>query len=119
IDITVADDGIGISGEHQKSIFDKFFQVPSDTPAREGSGLGLAIAKRLVEQHGGKIAVESALGHGSHFTFSLPLAPQTIAQPDRSASIPNRVAAKRRRKRLNVALVEDNPSTRVMMEAML
>jgi CheY-like chemotaxis protein/two-component sensor histidine kinase len=119
IEITVADTGIGISTEDQKSIFDKFYQVPSATPVREGSGLGLAIAKRLVEQHGGKIVVESEPGHGSRFTFSLPLPPETIAQPDQPAATPDHRVAKRRSKRLNVALVEDHPSTRVMMEAML
>ena len=119
IDISVADNGVGISAEDQKSIFDKFFQVPSTTPVREGSGLGLAIAKRLVEQHGGKIWVESEPDHGSRFTVSLPLRPEMISPPDRPANTADHGVSKRRRKRLDVVLVEDNPSSRVMMEAML
>jgi len=119
IDIAVADDGIGISSEDQKSIFDKFFQVPSATPVPEGSGLGLAIAKRLVEQHGGKIVVESEPSHGSRFTFTLPQPPGTVAQVVRPGATPDHRVGKRRRKLLNVALVEDHHSTRVMMEAML
>ena len=82
--LTVADNGIGISSEDQNSIFDKFYQVPSATPVREGSGLGLAIAKQLVEQHGGKIWVDSAPGNGSRFTFSLPLPPIPVSELDRS-----------------------------------
>lgn len=118
VDITVADNGIGISSENQKLIFDKFYQVPSTAPMREGSGLGLAIAKRLVEQHSGKIWVESQPGSGSRFTFSLPLPPETVILPDRPADSPGHSAA-RKPQRMHVALVEDNPSTRVMMQAML
>jgi PAS domain S-box-containing protein len=71
--VSVTDTGIGIRLEDQKVIFDEFRQV--DGPAgttQEGTGLGLAITKRLVEQLGGQISVESALGKGSRFTFTLP-----------------------------------------------
>jgi len=115
---TVADTGIGISLEDQKSIFDKFHQVQSDTPVREGIGLGLAITKRLVEQHGGRIRVDSESGHGSQFTFTLPLPSGAAAEPDRPpAAVASFATASGRL--LNVALVEDNPSARVMMEAIL
>src|SRR3984885_10257340 len=70
--VSVTDTGIGIRLEDQKVIFDEFRQV--DGPAgttQEGTGLGLAITKRLVEQLGGQISVESALGKGSRFTFPL------------------------------------------------
>lgn len=117
--LTVADNGIGISSEDQNSIFDKFYQVPSATPVREGSGLGLAITKRLVEQHGGKIWVESEPGHGSHFTFSLPLPSGPSSELDRSSNTTETGISKGHARPLNVALVEDNPSARVLMEAML
>src|ERR1700723_1087707 len=71
--VSVTDTGIGIRPEDQKVIFDEFRQV--DGPAgttQEGTGLGLAITKRLVEQLGGQISGESALGKGSRFTITLP-----------------------------------------------
>ena len=71
--ITVKDNGIGISKENQKNIFDKFNQVvDSHSEVKGGSGLGLTIVKQLVELHGGTIYVESELGKGSMFTIILP-----------------------------------------------
>lgn len=72
--LEVEDTGIGIDPLNHKLIFDKFFRVrqPDDFPVREGSGLGLSIAKGLVEAHGGKITVTSALGKGSSFKVVLP-----------------------------------------------
>ncbi len=70
--ITVADNGIGIPAEQHEAIFSRFHQVASTTRGvREGTGLGLAITKTLVEQMGGRIWVESEVGQGSHFTFTL------------------------------------------------
>lgn len=70
----VRDTGIGIALEDQEAIFDKFRQVSSTTRGvREGTGLGLAIVKHLVEMHGGTIHLESELGRGSIFSFSMPL----------------------------------------------
>jgi CheY-like chemotaxis protein len=81
--ISVTDTGLGIPPEEHKSIFHEFYQVGATTKGvREGTGLGLAITKRLVDQHGGKIWVESELGKGSRFTFTLPLA-ETAVAPDR------------------------------------
>lgn len=69
----VADNGIGIDPKHQPRIFQAFFR--SDTQGKyTGSGLGLAICQQVVEQHRGRIWVESELGEGSRFYFSLPLA---------------------------------------------
>jgi PAS domain S-box-containing protein len=70
--ITVSDTGIGIAEEERAQIFDKFYQVGVTTEGvREGTGLGLAICKQLVEMHGGRIWVESELGRGSQFHFTL------------------------------------------------
>jgi len=67
--VQVIDAGIGISEEHLPYIFDAFYRVSRDS---EGSGLGLSIAKAIIEAHGGKIWVKSALGKGSTISFTLP-----------------------------------------------
>jgi len=69
----VEDNGIGIDGAHLPRVFQPFFR--SDTKGKyRGSGLGLAICQQVVEQHHGRIWVESGLGQGSRFYFTLPLA---------------------------------------------
>jgi signal transduction histidine kinase/DNA-binding response OmpR family regulator len=74
VQISVMDSGLGIAAEDQEMIFDEFarLQKGGNESSREGSGLGLAIVKRIVEAHSGAITVESALGKGSTFTFTLP-----------------------------------------------
>lgn len=73
IKCSVWDTGIGISPEDREKIFDEFVQADSAFSRRYGgTGLGLALTKRLVELHGGNIMVESVLGGGSTFTFSIP-----------------------------------------------
>jgi PAS domain S-box-containing protein len=72
--VSVTDTGVGIPKEEHESIFDKFHQVGVTTKGvREGTGLGLPITRRLVEQHGGTMNVESEPGRGSRFTFTIPL----------------------------------------------
>jgi signal transduction histidine kinase len=70
--IAVADTGPGIAPEDHDRIFDEFQQTDAGIEQREGTGLGLALSKRLVELHGGRIWVESELGRGSTFVFTLP-----------------------------------------------
>lgn len=73
--IAVCDTGVGIAEKEQGAIFENFYQVEETTPrARQGTGLGLPITKKLVELHGGRIWLESELGNGSRFIFTLPLA---------------------------------------------
>jgi two-component system, NtrC family, sensor kinase len=73
VEISVSDTGIGISPEDQAKIFEEFRQVGGDyAHKREGTGLGLTLAKKFVELHGGRIWVESEVGKGSTFSFSLP-----------------------------------------------
>ncbi|MFZ5822865.1 MAG: ATP-binding protein [Bacillota bacterium] len=71
VEIAVSDTGIGIAPEEQGRIFEAFRQAGRQRP--EGSGLGLALARSLVELHGGRIWVESRLGEGATFTFTLPI----------------------------------------------
>ena len=67
---SVADTGAGIAGDHLGSIFERFWQVTQGD--RRGLGLGLFISKCIVEAHGGRIWVESEIGKGSTFCFTLP-----------------------------------------------
>jgi len=70
----VSDTGRGISPENREMVFDRLAQVKSGAEAsRNGLGLGLFISKELVSRHGGRIWVESQLGHGSTFYFTLPV----------------------------------------------
>ncbi len=71
--VEVGDTGIGIAPEHHELVFGEFAQVDS-SPSRQhhGTGLGLTIARKLVELHGGRIWLESRLGHGSRFFFTIP-----------------------------------------------
>jgi two-component sensor histidine kinase/GGDEF domain-containing protein len=72
--ISVRDSGIGISEDQQEKIFEKFHQVEGSLHRSvSGTGLGLAITKGLVEAHHGEIWVESEIGKGSTFTFTLPI----------------------------------------------
>jgi signal transduction histidine kinase len=74
VEISVSDTGIGISPEDQAKIFEEFRQVGTDYAHKtEGTGLGLTLAKKFVELHGGKIWVESEVGKGSTFSFTLPI----------------------------------------------
>jgi signal transduction histidine kinase len=75
VEVSVADTGIGIAAEDQRTVFEEFRQVGRDyTKKAEGTGLGLALTRRFIELHGGSIALDSAPGRGSTFTFTVPLA---------------------------------------------
>jgi signal transduction histidine kinase/putative methionine-R-sulfoxide reductase with GAF domain len=74
VEISVSDTGVGIAPEDQPKIFEEFRQVGTDYAHKvEGTGLGLTLAKKFVELHGGRIWVESELGKGSTFVFTLPV----------------------------------------------
>lgn len=74
IEIAVADTGYGISKDDQRMMFQKFYRVADTAGFTQGTGLGLAIAKHIIEAHGGAIWLESDVGAGSTFYFTLPLA---------------------------------------------
>ena len=71
--ISIADRGQGMDEQTRARIFEPFF-----TTKKRGTGLGLAIARQIVEQHGGTIRAESAVGSGTRFTIDLPLTPEVV-----------------------------------------
>jgi signal transduction histidine kinase len=73
VEVAVADSGSGIAEEDHELIFEEFGQARGDPGAHEGTGLGLPLSRRFIELHGGRLWVESALGSGSTFRFTLPI----------------------------------------------
>lgn len=104
VEISVSDTGIGIAPEDQQRIFEEFRQAGGDSARKgEGTGLGLTLAKKFVELHGGKIWVESVVGHGSTFTFTLPVREPLWAEaPEARNLTPNA-------QRQLVLVIEDDP----------
>ena len=118
--VSVTDTGIGIRPEDQKVIFDEFRQIEGSADSvNEGTGLGLAITKRLVEQQGGQISVESELGKGSRFTFTLLAVEPTsktspVVESAKTAVLPasGRIAPL-------VLIVDDESSSRELLASYL
>ena len=79
-EIAVADEGVGISPEDMAHIFEPFHRTRASRATTSGIGLGLSVARRLIEAHGGRLLVESQLGTGSTFRFSLPVIPSSTAE---------------------------------------
>ncbi|MEW6297150.1 MAG: ATP-binding protein [Thermodesulfobacteriota bacterium] len=106
--ITVWDTGIGIAPKDQEKIFEEFRQVGGmDGQKREGTGLGLALARKFVELHGGRIWVESKVGRGSRFTFTLPA--RIVPQPETTLAPAEYPVVGPKRDGPLVLVVEDDP----------
>lgn len=73
VEIAVSDQGCGISPEHQKKIFDRFYRVENNAHTIKGTGLGLNLVKTAIEKHDGRVFVHSEVDHGSTFGFVLPV----------------------------------------------
>ena len=73
VEVSVSDTGVGIAAEDQEEIFEEFRQVGTAAKKVEGTGLGLALSRKFIELHGGRIWVESQIGAGSTFTFTVPI----------------------------------------------
>jgi signal transduction histidine kinase len=87
VQVTIRDTGVGIDPADHERIFDKFHQVGDTlTDKPKGTGLGLCICRDIVLHHGGRIWVESQLGQGSVFSFTLPLAGEPAPAPSKPAS---------------------------------
>jgi signal transduction histidine kinase/AmiR/NasT family two-component response regulator len=120
LEFTVWDTGVGIPPEKQKAIFESFTQADSSTTRKYGgTGLGLTISLRLVELMGGKIWVESEIGHGAKFHFTVNFRPS--AQPFRAERKITGVAKdeNRSRLRLRVLLAEDNAVNQRLISRLL
>jgi GAF domain-containing protein len=72
-EVSVTDTGVGIAPEDQEAVFEEFRQVGTADKKVEGTGLGLALSRKFIELHGGTILVQSQVGQGSTFTFTLPV----------------------------------------------
>ncbi len=129
ISISVVDTGIGIPEDVIPVIFDRFQQAQGDTDKKYGgTGLGLDISKQLCQMHGGDLVVDSEMGKGSTFTFTLPLAtPQQLegepisayAETHESASMLLDPAKYKTLERHSVLIIEDEVSMRDMMRNIL
>ena len=75
VEVAVTDTGVGIAPEDQETVFEEFRQVGTADKKAEGTGLGLALARKFIDLHGGRISVQSQVGVGSTFTFTLPVRP--------------------------------------------
>lgn len=101
---SVKDTGIGIAKENQEKIFDTFTQVDgSITRKYGGTGLGIAISKQMVEQMGGELGLESELGKGSSFSFTLPFAKHEAQEPIMPAEAVKLTG-------MRMLVVDDNPT---------
>jgi two-component system sensor histidine kinase/response regulator len=112
----ITDTGIGIPEHTQTKLFQSFTQADSSTTRKYGgTGLGLAICKRLVELMGGHIGIDSTLGHGSTFWFTLPMVPCITATKSRTTPVSDIPTLKNRR----VLVVDDHVSDRKVIHRYL
>jgi two-component system sensor histidine kinase VicK len=88
LQVAVSDQGIGISADDQARLFTKFFRVDNEaTRSVEGTGLGLSITKGIIETQGGTISLQSEVGQGTRFSFTMPTAmPKAVAEINMAAS---------------------------------
>jgi signal transduction histidine kinase/CheY-like chemotaxis protein len=111
VELAVSDTGCGIRPEDHEAIFEEFRQIGETTKGvKEGTGLGLAITRKLIEQQGGSIRVESEVGKGATFIFTLPGAPR-LTEPPREPEAPEA----RRTGRPLVLVVDDEPVARELL----
>jgi signal transduction histidine kinase/DNA-binding response OmpR family regulator len=112
--IEVRDNGPGIPPAEQQRIFEAFYRLRESGKKTEGTGLGLAITHRLVELHGGELTLDSEVGNGSCFYFSLPVAraiEETLPQPPQPAGIPVRMP--------RVLIIEDDRAAAQLIQTQL
>ena len=110
LNLSVSDTGIGLSDAHQKALFSAFSQAePSHSREFGGSGLGLTICRQLIERMGGEIELESVLGQGTTFSFTLPLLAYKAIERPAEISLANPT----------ICLYETHAPTRHVLEHLL
>jgi PAS domain S-box-containing protein len=112
--VEVRDNGPGIPPDEQKRIFEAFYRLRESGKKNEGTGLGLAITQRLVELHGGELGLDSQLGQGSCFYFSLPATPSVRESLARKIEIASRSTVPTR-----VLVIEDDRVTAQLIQSQL
>lgn len=118
LEIQVSDTGIGIAADNVDRIFNDFVRVTSPNGQKiEGTGLGLGIARNLATLMGGDIGVESLLGEGSVFWIRLPLRKATDCGV--SETVPSDLPAAHTADSLEILIIEDNPTNRIVLQVML
>jgi PAS domain S-box-containing protein len=116
--VSVVDTGIGIRPEDQEIVFEEFRQADSNRDAaHHGTGLGLAITRRLVQQQGGCISLESEVGKGSRFTFTLPARRTSAVLPPKDTAVAT--AAPSGRLTPLVLIVDDESAARELVASYL
>ena len=108
--ISISDHGCGIRPEHLEHVFERYWHLPGE--GRRGSGLGLAIAKGIVEAHGGTLSVESELGQGSCFRFTLPFTAKIERAGHSAASVAGSLPRR-------VLVIDDDPFLRLSVAELL
>jgi PAS domain S-box-containing protein len=116
--VTVIDNGIGIRAEDQALVFEEFRQVEGTPGAHEGTGLGLAITKRLVEQQGGTITLESEFGNGSKFTVGFRLGERRPI-PEMTGPVAPAMSARADEPNPMVLVVDDQLAARELLTSYL
>ena len=120
VTLTVSDQGEGIAPENLNRLFKKFQQVDSSSSRRTGgTGLGLAITKALVEQHGGRIYVDSEVNKGTRFSFTLPAATPEEASAVSLAPVAANQDGSARLKVRRVLVVDDDDDFRALIRTQL
>jgi PAS domain S-box-containing protein len=118
--VSISDTGPGIPEEHLQKVFERFWQA--EKTKQIGSGLGLAITKGIIKAHGAKIWVESRVGFGSCFSFTIPLATNELKKNDLSSELLPNASLNANRHLIygiNIMVVDDSADNLILMKQIL
>ncbi|WP_232285849.1 response regulator [Aquimarina agarilytica] len=115
----IKDDGIGIPKDKQKTIFENFEQVKNANSEYQGTGLGLSIVKKLIDIYKSEITVESEIGNGAEFTFSLPIKRTEQKQLDNDNTNDDKYIEIGTTTKLDILIVDDNKINQIVTKNIL